>query len=73
MDRAPLVNERFMSGWKGLKLKEALRGRRFTSDEEVKEAVHAWVREQLKSFFSAGIQKLVCFSVFYCEIVFSLP
>jgi len=40
-------------------LKEALRGRRFTSNEEVKEAVHIWLREQPKSFFSAGIQKLV--------------
>ena len=40
-------------------LKEALRGRRFDSDEEVKEAVHSWPREQTKSFFSAGIQKLV--------------
>ena len=40
-------------------LKEVLHGRRFTSDEEVKEAVHTWLREQPKSFFSAGIQKLV--------------
>ena len=40
-------------------LKEALRSRRFTSDEEVKEAVHAWLQEYHKSFFSAGIQKLV--------------
>jgi len=40
-------------------LKEALRGHRFTSDEEVKEVVHTWLREQPKSFFSAGIQKLV--------------
>ena len=40
-------------------LKEALHGRRFTSDEEVKEAVHTWLREQPKIFFSAGIQKLV--------------
>ena len=40
-------------------LKEALHGPRFTSDEEVKEAVHTWLREQPKSFFSAGIQKLV--------------
>ena len=40
-------------------LKEALRGRRLASDEEVKEAVHNWLREQSKSFFSAGIQKLV--------------
>jgi hypothetical protein len=37
--------------------KEAMR--RFISDEEVKEAVHTWLREQPKSFFSAGIQKLV--------------
>ena len=40
-------------------LKEVLRGRRFTSDEEVKEVEHTWLREQPKSFFSAGIQKLV--------------
>jgi len=40
-------------------LKEALRSRRFTSDEEVKEAVHTWLREQPKSFFSARKQKLV--------------
>ena len=40
-------------------LKEALCRRRFTSDEEVKEAVHTWLRKQLKSFFYAGIQKLV--------------
>ena len=40
-------------------LKEALRGHRFTSDEEVKEAVHAWLQEQHKCFFSVGIQKLV--------------
>jgi len=40
-------------------LKEALRGRRFASDEGVKEAVHTWLQEQPKSFFSAGIQKLV--------------
>ena len=32
---------------------------RFASDEEVKKAVHTWLREQPKSFFSAGIQKLV--------------
>ena len=40
-------------------LKEVLRGCRFSSDEEVKEAVHTWLPEQPKSFFSAGIQKLV--------------
>ena len=40
-------------------LKEALRVRRFASNEEVKEAVHTWLQEQPKSIFSAGIQKLV--------------
>ena len=40
-------------------LKEALRGRRFTSDEEVKEAVHEWLAAQPKTFFSEGIQKLL--------------
>ena len=32
-------------------LKETLRGRRFTSDQEVKEAVHAWLASQSKTFF----------------------
>jgi len=40
-------------------LKETLHCHKFTSDEEAKEEVHTWLREQLKSFFSAGIQKLV--------------
>jgi len=39
--------------------KEALRGRRFTSDKEVKEAVHEWLVAQPKTFFSEGIQKLL--------------
>jgi hypothetical protein len=39
--------------------KEALCGCRFTSNKEVKGAVHTWLREQPISFFSAGIQKLV--------------
>jgi hypothetical protein len=39
--------------------KEALRGRRFTSNQEVKEAVHAWLASQLKTFFSKSIRKLV--------------
>ena len=30
-------------------LKEALRGRRFTSDQDVKEAVHAWLAAQTKT------------------------
>jgi hypothetical protein len=43
-------------------LKEALRGRRLTADQQVKEAVHAWLVAQPKtffSFFSEGIRKLV--------------
>jgi hypothetical protein len=40
-------------------LKDALRGRRFTSDQEVREAVHAWLTAQPKTFFSEGIRKLV--------------
>ena len=39
-------------------LKEVLRGRRFTSDQEVKEVVHSWLAAQLKTF-SEGIRKLV--------------
>jgi len=39
--------------------KDALRGRRFTSDEGVKEVVHEWLAAQLKTFFSEGIQKLL--------------
>jgi hypothetical protein len=38
--------------------KEVLSGHRFTSNKEVKEAVHTWLREQPKSS-SAGIQKPV--------------
>jgi hypothetical protein len=53
MDRAPSNYHIFGP------LKEALCGHRFTSDEEVKEAVRTWLREQQKSFFSAGKQKLV--------------
>jgi len=40
-------------------LKDALRGRRFTSDEGVKEAVHEWLAAQPKTFFSEAIQKLL--------------
>jgi len=40
-------------------LKEALRGRQFTSDEEVKEAVHEWLAAQPKTFFSEGIEMLL--------------
>ena len=40
-------------------LKEALRDRRFTSDQEVMEAVHDWLVAQPKTFFSEGFRKLV--------------
>ena len=40
-------------------LQEALRGRRFTTDQELKEAVHVWLAAQPKTFFSEGIKKLV--------------
>jgi len=40
-------------------LKDALRGRRFTSDEGVKKVVHEWLAAQPKTFFSEGIQKLL--------------
>ena len=39
-------------------LKNALRGRRFSCDD-VKAAVHQWLRTQLKTFFADGIKKLV--------------
>ena len=40
-------------------LKEELRGRHFSSDQEVKDAVHQWLSSQPKSFFSEGINALV--------------
>ena len=39
-------------------LKNALRGRRFETDDEVKEVVHDWLRSQSQTFFSSGIKKL---------------
>ena len=39
-------------------LKEALKGRRFTSDQEVKDAVYARLAAQPKTFFSECIRKL---------------
>ena len=39
-------------------LKNALRGRRFAADDEVKEAVHDWLRSNPQTFFSNGIKKL---------------
>ena len=40
-------------------LKDALRGRCFATDQQVKEAVHMWLNAQQKTFFSEGIEKLV--------------
>ena len=40
-------------------LKNASRGRRFSTDNEVREAVHKWLRDQPKTFFLEGIRKLV--------------
>jgi len=38
-------------------LKNDLRGRRFAADDEVKEAVHDWLRSQPQTFFSNGIKE----------------
>jgi hypothetical protein len=40
-------------------MKEALRGRRFSSDKDVIGAVQKWLKTQPKNFFSDGIKKLV--------------
>jgi len=41
-------------------LKEALSGRRFSCDDDnVKAAMHQWLRAQPKTFFSNGIKKFV--------------
>jgi hypothetical protein len=40
-------------------MKEALRGRRFSSDEEVIGAVQNWLKTQPKNFFPEGIKKHV--------------
>jgi hypothetical protein len=39
-------------------LKEALRRKRFSCNDYVKEAVHQWLRAQPNTFFSDGIKKL---------------
>jgi hypothetical protein len=41
------------------RMKESLRGRKFSSDEEVTGAVQNWLKTQPKTFFSDGIKKLV--------------
>jgi len=40
-------------------LKNVLRGRRFSCDNDVKAVVHQWLRVQPKTFFADGIKKLV--------------
>jgi histone-lysine N-methyltransferase SETMAR len=40
-------------------LKKTLKGRRFNSDEAVREAVEQWFNQQPVSFFAEGITKLV--------------
>jgi hypothetical protein len=40
-------------------MNDALRGRRFSTDKEVREAVHKWLRDQPKPFFLEGIHKFV--------------
>ena len=40
-------------------LKNALRGHQFSTDKEVREAVHKWLHNQPKTFFLEGIRKIV--------------
>jgi histone-lysine N-methyltransferase SETMAR len=40
-------------------LKNALQGRRFSTDKEVQKAVHKMLRDQTKTFFLEGKRKLV--------------
>jgi hypothetical protein len=40
-------------------MKEALRGRRFSFDEEVTDAVQKYVKDANKNFFSDGIKTFV--------------
>jgi hypothetical protein len=40
-------------------LEEALLGRRFRCDEDVKNAVHRWLCTQPKTFYYDGIKKLM--------------
>jgi len=46
-------------------LKEALCGRRFATDDEVKDKVLMWHRSQPKTFFADGIRRLVnCYTMY---------
>jgi histone-lysine N-methyltransferase SETMAR len=40
-------------------LKEALGGKKFSTDDQIKEVVHRWLYSQSEEFFSRGIQALV--------------
>lgn len=40
-------------------LYEALRGRTFSSENDIKKAIQAWFQQQLRRLFSQGIKKLV--------------
>ena len=40
-------------------LKESLRGRKFTLNNDVQSAMHEWLRGQPQDFFSSGIQALI--------------
>ena len=40
-------------------IKESLRGRHFSSDEEVKTAVRKWLKTQLVEFYNKGICALI--------------
>jgi hypothetical protein len=39
-------------------LKNALRSRRFAADDELKEAVHGWLRSQPQTFFPTALRSL---------------
>jgi hypothetical protein len=41
------------------RLKRALKGTHFTSDDEVKQAVTSWIKQRTPEFFIDGMSKLV--------------
>ena len=41
------------------KLKDYLKGNRYETDEDVKNAVHSWCRDKTADFFADGIQQVV--------------
>jgi hypothetical protein len=46
-------------------LRDALRGRNFTSDQKLREALYEWLVTQPKTFLSEGIEKLLdCWTKF---------